>query len=467
MKNETPILYPLTAAQRIHQFSLMYCPKKQLLNIGTSFIISDDIDFEVLKKAIYDVYNRLEALRIRFTTNENNEEVQYIAEKEERDIEFFDFSHWKEEDANNEMDKWTEVPFERHNSPMNRIVMISMPDGFKGLYLNVDHMTMDSSSIISLMTDIIEIYCHYKHNTPYPKPLASYTEQLKLDLEYEKGTSKAFEKDTKFWEDALKSSEPIFNYLTEAQKIETLKTRESNPNARAIRIHSNSVDARHSVFHLDKKASTEMMDFCKSVNIPMVCLLMLGLRSYTSKINNFQTDVSINSTVARRATLKEKKSGGTRIHFFPCRTIIDDDSSFVSAMSQIQEVQNNMFRHANYNSTDYLMKRMEYYKSQPGESYESISLTYQPMTLNTVDSHPEIADIKYKSRWHRNGVAAQPIYLTVMHQPADGGIDFYFEHQPDKATFDDLEKMYYYMCRIMFMGIQNPEMSIGEIIRTV
>ena len=38
-------LYPLTAAQKLHFYTLTYCPKKQVLNIGTSLTIKEDIDF--------------------------------------------------------------------------------------------------------------------------------------------------------------------------------------------------------------------------------------------------------------------------------------------------------------------------------------------------------------------------------------------------------------------------------------
>ena len=46
-------LYPLTAAQKLHFYTLKYCPKKQVLNIGTSLTIKEDIDFRILKESIY------------------------------------------------------------------------------------------------------------------------------------------------------------------------------------------------------------------------------------------------------------------------------------------------------------------------------------------------------------------------------------------------------------------------------
>lgn len=64
--NTTSKLYPLTAAQKLHYFTVSYCPQKQVLNIGTSLTIEADVDFDVLKESIYESYDRCEFMRIRF-----------------------------------------------------------------------------------------------------------------------------------------------------------------------------------------------------------------------------------------------------------------------------------------------------------------------------------------------------------------------------------------------------------------
>lgn len=77
------------------------------------------------------------------------------------------------------MRSWTEVPFSHKDAPMNRIVMIQTSDGYKGVYLLVDHMTMDAQSLICFLRDIIEIYCNAMYEgVPYPKEMASYLEQV-------------------------------------------------------------------------------------------------------------------------------------------------------------------------------------------------------------------------------------------------------------------------------------------------
>lgn len=52
-------LYPLTAAQKLHFFYQKYCPKKQVLNIGTSLTIQQSLDFGALKEAVYKAYARV------------------------------------------------------------------------------------------------------------------------------------------------------------------------------------------------------------------------------------------------------------------------------------------------------------------------------------------------------------------------------------------------------------------------
>ncbi len=87
------------------------------------------------------------------------------------------------------------------------------------------------------------------------------------------------------------------------------------------------------------------------------------------------------------------------------------------------------FRHANYDPTAYFAHRAKNYpQPQAGLTYEPMSLTYQPLTLqeNGLD---QLGDIRYKTKWYPNGSYPQGMYLTVMHRPEDNGLDFNFEHQ--------------------------------------
>lgn len=453
--------YPLTAAQRIHNYSILYCPYHQLLNIGTGLYIQQEVDFDILKEAIYEAYQRFESMRLRFLQDQDGTVYQYLVPFEERDIELRDFSRWNEEDAHNEMRKWTAVPFKRFHSPMNQIVMIKLPNGYNGIYFKADHMTMDSSSIIAFDRDVLELYCAKRYGTDMPKPMQSYIKALERDLAYE-ANSPARQKDEKYWMEDIMKSEPMYTDFNGMGRLITQRRENKNPNQRSAIITSTSPEASISVYHLEKHPSDRLMRFCEENHVPMVCLLLMGLRTVLSKFNNNEKDVSIKSCVARRGTLLEKRSGGTRIHFFPLRTIMEPDMTFLEGLHMMQEAQNRLFRHANFDPIEYTARRRSHWNFQPGASYESLALTYQPLTLR--QDADKVPDIPYKSFWYTNGVAAQPLYLTVMHRVEDNGLDFNFEYKKDAVTDYEMEYLYYYLCRVLFRGIENSSRTIGEIL---
>ena len=67
-------------------------------------------------------------------------------DKEEREIEYVDFSDKTMEEAEAEMTAWTRVPF-GEDVPMNKIVIIKTPDGFQGMFI------VGVTSLLSAITD--------------------------------------------------------------------------------------------------------------------------------------------------------------------------------------------------------------------------------------------------------------------------------------------------------------------------
>ena len=533
-------VYPITVAQKFHLYYAKYCPNMAVLNIGTSLTIGTELDWNVLKDSINYAYARNEAMRIRFTRDKDGECYQYIADVDEdfneRTVDFRDFTDLTMEEAENEMQGWTQVPFEFEDSPMTKIVMIKMPDGFNGVYFLGHHMVVDAQSLIAFLKDIIEIYCNAMYEgvpfpkdmcsyieqikkefedspmtkivmikmpdgfngvyflghhmvvdaqsliaflkdiieiycnamyegVPFPKDMCSYIEQIKKDLAYEAG-SKAQLRDREFFEKLIRQSEPIYNGIDGTAKLDAARELMHDNKLRSAFNASDDVTSALDIFHLEAEPTKRLMDFCEKYHVSLACLLLMGIRTFFQKENGFD-DVSVNNAIARRATLKEKRSGGTRIHSFPFRTCFSKDVRFIDAVYTIRDKQNELFRHANYNPTEYFALRSKMYpQPKAGLTYEPMSLTYQPMTLKEKGLN-DLGDIKYKTKWYPNGMTTQAMYLTVMHRPEDNGLDFSFEHQVKAVSRKQLEYMYYYLCKIMFKGAENPELTIGEIIKLV
>ena len=460
-------VYPLTSAQKLHFYCLKYCPKKQVLNIGSSLTIQVDLDWDVLKSCIQEAIARCDTMRLRFAHDKEGNVYQYVVKEETKEIEHFDFTGWKEEDAEQKLREWTEVPFERYDSPMHHIVMIKMPDGYQGLYICVDHMTMDAQSLILFFRDVIELYAsRFYDEVEHPKEMSSYIRQLEKDLAYEAG-SRACEKDRQFFQELIASSEPIFTDIYGPKKLLDERKAAHNPKLRAATNTSDNVEANITNFHLEGEPSRRLLDFCEKYGISMTCLLLMGLRTYLQKEND-QDDVSVTTTISRRATLSEKRCGGSRIHCFPFRTIVSREDTFMEGLLKIRDAQNQYFRHAGYSPSEYFNYRHDYYKLKDGQTYEPLSLTYQPLAMKyDGPGLDKLGDIKYKTARYSNGVAAHTLYLTVSHRAEDNGLDFGFEYQTGVVTPEKLEYIYYYLCRIIFRGVEDPERPVGEIIEMV
>lgn len=460
--------YPLTAAQYLHYYCLEACPMEQVLNIGSSLTIQIDLDWDVMRESIKEAIARCESIRIRLAFDKKENKVyQYVVKESEQPIEFFDFTGWTQEAATAKMTEWTHQPFTRYDAPLYRIVMIKMPDGYQGSYICVDHLTMDAQGLIMFFRDVIEIYSHKKYNAlDYPKEMTSYLKQLQKDLEYEAG-SRSSQRDREFFHKLISSSEPVYTDVNGSARLEAERAATGNPNQRAATVITESMEANLCNFHLEAEPTARMMKFCEEHHISMTCLLLMGLRTYLQKMNN-QDDVSITSTIARRATLTEKRCGGTRIHCFPFRTIVPREDTFMEGICKIRDGQNMLFRHANFSSSEYFYYRSQCYQLQRGQTYEGMALTYQPLAMKyNGPGLDKLEGIKYKSSRYGNGVAGQPLYLTVSHDPSDDGLDFCFEYRPEVVTEEKLRDVYYFLCRIIFRGIEDCNRTVGEIIEWV
>ncbi len=456
-------VYPLTSAQKLHYYSMKYCPKKQVLNIGTSLTIQVELEWDTLKQCINEAIMRCEALRVQFAEDKEGNVYQYVIKEPTAEIKHFDFSYWKEEDAHDKMTEWTSTPFEMYDAPMYEIVMIKMPDYFHGVYVKVNHLIMDAQSLIVFMKDVMEIYSTKVYeDVPAPKEMASYIQQLEKDLTYEEGT-KASARDREFFENLITSSEPIFTDIHGRGKLEAERERTGNPNQRAAINTSDNVDANLANFKLEEEPTTRLLKFCEEHHVSLTCLLLMGLRTYLQKENQ-EDDISVSTTIARRATLLEKNCGGTRIHSFPFRTIVSREDTFLEGIFKIRDMQNQYFRHANYSPSEYYAFRKQHYGLENGQTYEAMALTYQPLSMKYEGPGLDKLDgIQYNVRRYSNSACAHTLYLTVSHDTI-GGLDFCFEHQTGVVTYEKLQEVYFYLCRILFYGVEDCERTVGEII---
>ena len=459
------ILYPLNVGQMLQYVPIRETGTQRCCNISVFSGLQTEIDFDLLKRCIKDEFKRYECLRLRFTAPDAEGNVQqYIADRDDRDIPFLDLSDRSMAEADAYLQEKTFEEFNEPEIPMVEFTMVRMPEGYNGMYIHIDHRLVDSSGLIVMVNDIMELYCHYRFGSDYPKPLASFEEVLQSDLKKQQN-EKRRAKDEKFWHDYLtENGEPIYSDIKGPRILQESRKNHGDKELRAADVEKVDRSVGVADFHLEPKATQELLDFCATQGVSMTNLILLTMRTYLSKMNGGQNDITLRNFVSRRSTQAEWTCGGSRVLSFPCRTIITPDTEFLDALYELQDVQNRVYLHCNYDPllVDKMLKDL--YGAPDDTEYISMSLTYQPMPVRM--QNPHLQGIRVRSVWYPNGAATKRIYLTVTHSSNDGGLIFDYHYQKAVLSYDDMQTLYYYMMKMMFRGVAEPDVTIGELIST-
>ncbi len=457
--------YPLTAAQKLHYNWIRRYKTQQVSGVSVVASLKAPLDFGLLKKCIQLEFERYGCLRVRFTRPDEKGEIrQYIAESDSRDIPLKDLSAMSMAEADGLMQQWAYETFDGDDIPLCDVTMVKLPEGYHGFFIHMDHRLIDSCGLVVMINDLMQLYAHYRFQSPYPEDLADYETVLEKDLK-RAGSGKRFARDKKFWDAQLEElGEPLYSDIQGPSVLEEARKRHGKASLRAADIELENLFVAVKDYELEPEPTKNLMDFCMNHQLSMTNLLLLGLRTYLSKVNKGQEDITIENFISRRSTHQEWTSGGSRTIMFPCRTVIAPETEFLAAAYEIQNVQNRIYMHSNYDPELIWEEMRRRYHTPEHTTYESCYLTYQPMPVQV--NNPHLQGIAQHAKWFANGAATKKMYLTVSHT-ARGGMNFSYHYQTAHLCEHDMELLYYYMMRILFKGIAEPDRSIGEIMALV
>lgn len=457
--------YPLTAAQNMHYQWIREYKTQQVSGVSIVASLKAPLDFGLLKKCIQLEIQRYGCMRLRFTKPDEKGEIrQYLIKHDARDIPLKDMSGRSLAEADDVMQNWAYQTLDGDNRPMCEVVMVKLPEGFNGFFVHMDHRLIDSCGLVVMVNDLMSLYTHYRFGAEYPADLADFETVLANDLQ-KANNEKRFAKDKKFWDDQLDAlGEPLYSDIQGPSVLEEARKKHKNPKLRVADIERKQLFVAVKDYILEPEPTKGLIDFCMNHQLSMTNLLLLGIRTYLSKVNNGQEDITIENFISRRSTHDEWTSGGSRTIMFPCRTVITPDTEFLAAAYEIQNVQNRIYMHSNYDPALIREEMKKRYGTPEDTTYESCYLTYQPMPVHV--DNPFLQNIEMHSKWFANGAATKKMYLTVSHTP-EGGMNFSYHYQTACLTEKDMELLYYYMMRILFTGISRPDIKIGELMEIV
>ena len=458
--------YPLTPAQNMHYQWIREYKTQQVSGLSIVAAFQADIDIDVLKKSIELEKERYSCLRLRFTKPDENGDVQqYIADYEPEHYAEYDLTEMTMQEADAVMQKWAYETFDGDDIPMCEFRIIKLPEGYTGFFVHMDHRLNDSVGVAVMATDIMNLYKAMKLGEDYPAPLADFEKVLISDLE-KAGSEKRLAKAKRFWDEELDTlGEPLYSDIQGPSILEEARRKHNNPDLRAADIERKNLFVAVKDYQLEVDSMQKAINFCLYNQISPTNLILLVIRTYLSKMNGGQEDITIENFISRRSTRDELTSGGSRTLCFPCRTVISGDTTFIDAARMIQNHQNRIYMYSGYDPERIRAEMKQRYNTPDDTTYVSVYLTYQP-PMNTKDMNPNAEQLPIYVKWFANGAATKKMYLTVSHLP-DRKLNFSYHYQTAHLTEKDAELMYYYMMRILFRGIEDPGRTLSEIIDMV
>ena len=456
-------VYPFTFIQDDDYHQLLFSFHKQSAQLALYFIIDGEIDPELMKKALNIEIERNDCLRLRFFKKWFKYYQFFIPEYSVEDVPYADFRGKTEKYMEDYFKADAGIPLRFFDGEVYRFKFFQTPDRRFGIYICVMHLAMDIAAILHFFRDLALVYASLKNGTELPKPLSSFEDGLKRDLEIQNNKAK-FEKNDKFFREYFaENGKDFYAGVDGMREIYKIRKKRHNPNINYIfaldPFHDASSTEKH---HIDGALAEKMNAFCREHRVSEQSLILLGIRTHLSKINELTDDVSLMLTINRRSTLADMNSGGSRALGLPLRTVIGKETTFADALGTVNHNQLRIFKHCDYPSTTFTINQAKVQHRPIGSNVTSMLFTYFPKELM---AFPEGMNCEFGGV--STGYFIFPQYSMFVPSFLDGGYDCYYEHQTHRITKEDVEKLHNNMVKVIEAGIENPNLTLGEILSDI
>ena len=155
--------YDLTLSQDVMYFALKYSPKKSVVNIGAALWIEEEINIDLLEKALYKSIWRMDSLRLRLKKIDVVIK-QYVSKEETKKVKVVDFTHLSKEQIDKKLTDWTGTAFKYKDLEMYDITIIKAKDNLIGVYVKVNHVAMDAWGLTVFIRDVMDVYAAMRDN---------------------------------------------------------------------------------------------------------------------------------------------------------------------------------------------------------------------------------------------------------------------------------------------------------------
>lgn len=428
-------IYALTNPQKSIWLTEQFYKGTSIENITGSVIISQNVDFGNLKKAINLFVKKNDSFRLKFIVKEDTA-MQYVDDFTEFDIETISVE--TDKDVKCLERKMCDTPFNTLDNLLFDFKLFEFPNGYGGFVINAHHLISDAWTAGLVVNEIMGYYENLIKGEKISDDLnPSYIEYINSENEYL--NSEKFKKDKTFWNE-------IFDSIPETATIPSV----NQENSKEI-----DCSSRRKLFTIPKETMALINEFCKERKASAFNFFMGVLSIYLSRVSGLDEFV-IGTPILNRGNFKEKQTTGMYISTIPFKVSLNSEDLFGDFVSKISTDFLKIFRHQKY-PYQYLLEDLRTKDSSIPNLYK-VAISYQ-----NVRSNKQSADISYDSRWIGNNNISDDINIHLYDMNNTGDINIAYDYLLSKYTIDDICSIHARFLYIINQILENNEIKLKDI----
>ena len=442
-------IYELTPSQDVSYLQCKYTLFKRVINILSSVTLDEEIDFELMKKALNLIVERNDCLRIKFF-KQNGQVKQYVDDaKPFNKIPVISFKTKEEQEKY--IDKYKNKAIKFFKGKVIEPTFIKTYDNRYMIMLKVCHMILDIYGINIIYKDLLEVYNALKDGKELPEQPTSFEELMIRDIE-RKHNSRLVEDNTKFFTEKLVNNpEPFYTGLHGPDnKIWQKKLAKNHRSMQMFFIKNDTIGYCHTI---NSDLVERIINYSKENSCSPAHFLFYTCILTAAKLNNNTTHVLPLELCNCRGTALDKRCAGTKVQSIACYTKFDYDEQFASAINNFSMDQARLYRHINFEDRDFETLLHKTYRSSLLDTYYSLTYSFIPMTM------PEGVEFTIYS----NGKCALPAYLAQLYDTKTNEIRMAYDVQTKIISEQNVADFHKKYLNVIEQVLNNPQIILKDI----
>ena len=415
-------IYDLIPSQQTMYMMVKYSFHKQLVQIPVSFAIDHKIDFDLLSQAFNIEMERNDSLRLRFFKEKGVVRQYFLPSAEPYEVPVKEFETLEAQEAFFSKNAQVPVLFEKETF---RIMFFhTQQTGSYGVYFVTSHLAMDAMGIVNMFFDLLKVYLALRADTRMPKPLPRYEDYI-IEEFTRLADKEKMHRHVEFYKHYfLRGGEPMYAGVHGPDLLEQTRIKKKNPELRVPYAYNPLWDKSDFLSKtIPVEDAKKIFDYCEEHKISPEILLLFGLRTYCSAINYRTPDVFMMLLCSKRGTPKEKRMGG--------------------CVAQPLQLSRDIYN----------------YSAIQGPACMMFSWIPIP-PLTSLPFHLDF-------RSYNLGRYFTPLYVISHPDAVTGGLTINYMYRVKLSTAADMEALHENAVKTILAGIENPKITVGELLDRV